>query len=99
MIASLPSRFEQQKVQITTLGRGQKSTPKPDVLVDLMETLPSKFLYQRIKTHFPERRGYLTYSTTKRIILLVRNPYDSIDSYWNMCCTNTHTERICRQTH
>ena len=42
-----------------------------------------------IKTHFPERRGYMMYNAT-RIILLVRNPYDAIDSYWNMCCTNTH---------
>jgi hypothetical protein len=30
----------------------------------------------------------------KRVILLVRNPFDAIDSYWNMCCTNTHTESV-----
>ena len=46
-----------------------------------------------IKTHFPERRGYMTYNAS-RVILLVRNPYDAIDSYWNMCCTNTHTESV-----
>ena len=46
-----------------------------------------------IKTHFPERRGYMVYNAS-RVILLVRNPYDAIDSYWNMCCTNTHTESV-----
>lgn len=46
-----------------------------------------------IKTHFPERRGYMMYNA-KRVILLVRNPFDAIDSYWNMCCTNTHTESV-----
>lgn len=46
-----------------------------------------------IKTHFPERRGFMMYNAS-RIILLVRNPYDVIDSYWNMCCTNTHTESV-----
>jgi len=24
----------------------------------------------------------------------VRNPYDAIDSYWNLCITNTHTESV-----
>ena len=46
-----------------------------------------------IKTHYPERIGYTKYDTN-RVILLVRNPYDAIDSYWNMCCTNTHTESV-----
>jgi hypothetical protein len=49
-----------------------------------------------IKTHFPERRGYMMYNAT-RIILLVRNPYDAIDSYWNMCCTNTHTDSVAEE--
>ena len=32
--------------------------------------------------------------TANRVILLVRNPYDAIDSYWNLCCTNTHTNSL-----
>lgn len=36
-----------------------------------------------IKTHFPERFGYKRYSANK-IILLVRNPFDTLDSYFNM---------------
>ena len=46
-----------------------------------------------VKTHFPERKGWKAYDSN-RIILLTRNPYDAIDSYWNMCCTNTHTESV-----
>ena len=51
-----------------------------------------------IKTHFPERRGFMMYNAS-RIILLVRNPYDAIDSYWNMCCTNTHTESVSEEVY
>jgi len=46
-----------------------------------------------VKTHFPERKGYKAYNAS-RVIVLVRNPYDAMDSYWNMCCTNTHTESV-----
>ena len=46
-----------------------------------------------VKTHWPERKGCLPYAT-RRVILLVRNPYDAIDSYWNLCVTNTHTESV-----
>ena len=46
-----------------------------------------------VKTHFPERKGWKQV-TANRVILLVRNPYDAIDSYWNLCCTNTHTSSL-----
>jgi len=46
-----------------------------------------------VKTHFPERKGYKTYNA-HRAILLIRNPFDAIDSYWNLCTTNTHTETV-----
>ena len=46
-----------------------------------------------VKTHFPERKGWKPFSST-RVLLLIRNPYDSIDSYWNLCCTNTHTTSL-----
>jgi hypothetical protein len=57
------------------------------------EGVTNQSLTPIIKTHFPERRGYMTYNA-ERIILLVRNPFDAIDSYWNMCTTNTHTESV-----
>jgi hypothetical protein len=46
-----------------------------------------------VKSHFPERKGWKQV-TANRVILLVRNPYDAIDSYWNLCCTNTHTSSL-----
>lgn len=46
-----------------------------------------------VKTHFPERKGWSPVEGD-RVLLLVRNPYDAIDSYWNLCCTNTHTRTL-----
>jgi Sulfotransferase domain len=46
-----------------------------------------------VKTHYPERTGSRI-SDARRAILLVRNPYDAIDSYWNLNLTNTHTETV-----
>jgi len=46
-----------------------------------------------VKTHFPERKGWKPVNGN-RVLLLVRNPYDAIDSYWNLCCTNTHTRTL-----
>jgi Sulfotransferase domain len=46
-----------------------------------------------VKTHWPERIGLRKYAA-HRAILLVRNPFDAIDSYWNLNVTNTHTEKV-----
>mmetsp|Transcript_1463 Transcript_1463/g.2594 ORF Transcript_1463/g.2594 Transcript_1463/m.2594 type:complete len:354 (-) Transcript_1463:64-1125(-) len=46
-----------------------------------------------VKTHFPERKGWKPVNA-RSVLLLVRNPYDAIDSYWNLCCTNTHTRSL-----
>ena len=46
-----------------------------------------------VKSHFPERMGYLRFRT-KRVILLVRNPFDSIESYFHMGLTNTHDKML-----
>lgn len=46
-----------------------------------------------VKTHYPERTGSRI-ADARRAILLVRNPYDAIDSYWNINLTNTHTETV-----
>ena len=42
-----------------------------------------------VKTHWPERAGYEPWKA-RRAILLVRNPFDCFDSYFNMTLTNTH---------
>ncbi|TDH73416.1 hypothetical protein CCR75_009237 [Bremia lactucae] len=46
-----------------------------------------------VKTHFPERVGYKEFSA-KKAILVVRNPWDAIDSYFNMTLTNTHNKSL-----
>jgi hypothetical protein len=46
-----------------------------------------------IKSHYPERMGYIKF-TTKRVILLVRNPFDALESYFHMGLTNTHNKSL-----
>ncbi len=46
-----------------------------------------------VKSHFPERLGWKPF-TAHRVVLLVRNPLDAIDSYFNMILTQTHTKSI-----
>jgi hypothetical protein len=46
-----------------------------------------------VKSHFPERLGYLKFPVS-RVILLVRNPYDAIQSYFHMGMTNTHDKNL-----
>ncbi len=43
-----------------------------------------------IKTHFPERYGFQAFKA-KRVLLLIRNPFDTLDSYFNMVLTSSHT--------
>lgn len=44
---------------------------------------------QFVKTHFPERMGQPPMNVD-RAVLVVRNPYDAMESYWNLMTTNTH---------
>eukprot|EP00903_Cladosiphon_okamuranus_P017957 g16521.t1 len=46
-----------------------------------------------VKTHYPERLGFRPFEGSKTI-LLVRNPFDAIDSYFNMALTNTHDQSL-----
>jgi len=46
-----------------------------------------------VKTHYPERRGNPPFKASK-VVLLVRNPFDAIDSFWNLMMTNTHTNTV-----
>jgi hypothetical protein len=50
------------------------------------------------KTHWPERMGCTAYHAS-RVILLVRNPWDALDSYWHLNATNTHTEKVTKQVY
>lgn len=42
-----------------------------------------------VKSHYPERVGWKPFRVRK-VILIVRNPWDAMDSYFNMMLTNTH---------
>ncbi len=42
-----------------------------------------------VKTHWPERKGWRRFSS-RRVILLLRNPFHAIESYFHMCLTNSH---------
>jgi Sulfotransferase family len=57
------------------------------------EAAVSDHMVQFVKTHFPERPGHPVYPAS-RAVLLVRNPYDAIESYFNLMMTNTHTTTI-----
>ena len=46
-----------------------------------------------VKSHYPERMGYLKYRA-KRVILVIRNPFDAIESYFHMGMTNTHDKNL-----
>jgi len=48
---------------------------------------------QFVKTHFPERRGNPQFRCC-RAVLLVRNPFDAIESFYNLMMTGTHTQNI-----
>lgn len=50
-------------------------------------------MVQFVKTHFPERQGTPPFHAS-RVVLLVRNPYDCIESYFNLMMTGTHTTSV-----
>ncbi len=46
-----------------------------------------------VKSHYPERLGYKPV-TVQKAILVVRNPWDAINSYFNMQLTNSHNRSL-----
>lgn len=46
-----------------------------------------------VKSHFPERMGYVK-CAGDRVIILVRNPFDSIESYFHLGMTNSHDKSL-----
>ncbi len=49
-----------------------------------------------VKSHYPERLGYVRFGVG-RVVLVVRNPYDAIESYFHMGMTNTHDKALTRE--
>jgi len=50
-------------------------------------------MVQFVKTHFPERQGGAPFQAS-RVVLLVRNPFDAMESFFNLMMTGTHTKTI-----
>ncbi len=46
-----------------------------------------------VKTHWPERKGWRSFKA-HRVIILVRNPFHAIESYFHMCLTNSHDMKL-----
>lgn len=46
-----------------------------------------------VKSHYPERMGYSKFGV-KKVILLVRNPFDALESYFHMGMTDTHNKNL-----
>lgn len=49
-----------------------------------------------VKSHYPERLGYIKFPV-QRMVLVVRNPFDAIESYFHMGMTNTHDKAVTRE--
>jgi hypothetical protein len=49
-----------------------------------------------VKSHYPERLGYIRFPV-KRMVVVIRNPYDAIESYFYMGMTNTHDKSLTRE--
>lgn len=86
--------------RVTGIVTGSDTRPDRSLSKELAEkhgmvgegiTQASKVVF--VKTHWPERTGNQVYEG-KRAILLVRNPYDAIDSYWNLNATKSHTRTV-----
>lgn len=50
-------------------------------------------MVQFVKTHFPERQGTPPFRAS-RVVLLVRNPFDAIESFFNLMMTGKHTASL-----
>ena len=46
-----------------------------------------------VKSHFPERIGFVRFQAN-RVVVLVRNPFDALLSYFHMGMTNTHNRSL-----
>lgn len=86
--------------KVTGVVTGSDTRPDRFLSLELAErhglvgegvTHPSQVAF--VKTHWPERTGNQVFKG-KRAILLVRNPYDAIDSYWNLNVTKSHTKTV-----
>jgi len=77
-----------EKITLRVTGSDMMGGLQKHDLVGEMATGTNKT--QFVKTHYPERMGASPFQVS-RAVLLVRNPYDAIDSYFNLMTTSSHT--------
>eukprot|EP01038_Epipyxis_sp_PR26KG_P007558 gene7558-10299_t len=83
---------------ITGIVTGSDSRPNRTLSASLLrfgyqgEGITDKSVWV-VKSHYPERLGYIRFNVSK-VIVLVRNPFDAIESYFHMGMTNTHDKRL-----
>eukprot|EP00536_Pseudo-nitzschia_multiseries_P009716 jgi/Psemu1/325753/estExt_fgenesh1_pg.C_2790015 len=80
-----------EKIALRVTGSDMMGGLQAHDLVGEMATSTNQC--QFVKTHFPERMGSNPFPVS-RAVLLVRNPYDSMESYFNLMTTSTHTTSL-----
>eukprot|EP00537_Pseudo-nitzschia_pungens_P014903 CAMPEP_0172409296 /NCGR_PEP_ID=MMETSP1061-20121228/76294_1 /TAXON_ID=37318 /ORGANISM="Pseudo-nitzschia pungens, Strain cf. pungens" /LENGTH=914 /DNA_ID=CAMNT_0013145449 /DNA_START=290 /DNA_END=3034 /DNA_ORIENTATION=- len=80
-----------EKIVLRVTGSDMMGGLQEHDLVGEMATSTKKC--QFVKTHYPERMGGSPFPAN-RAVLLVRNPYDAMDSYFNLMTTSTHTTSL-----
>lgn len=89
--------------RVTGLVTGSDTRPNRNLSRELAErhNLVGEGVTQQcpfVKTHWPERSGNALF-VSHRVVLVVRNPYDAMDSYWNMNATKSHTKSVTREVY
>ena len=87
---------------VTSIHTGSDSLPTRTLswALSVRHNLPGEGVtdsrVEVVKTHWPERRGWWA-GEGDRVILVVRNFYDAVESYWHMCMSNTHEKRCAEE--
>lgn len=80
-----------EKITLRVTGSDMMGGLQKHDLVGEMATGTNKV--QFVKTHYPERMGSPAFPVS-RAVLLVRNPYDAMDSYFNLMSTSSHNTTL-----
>ena len=93
---SLVRSILEAKTQVYT---GSDTSPNKKLALDLIRTgfygegILNDECVWITKSHYPERLGYQPIKTSA-VVLVIRNPFDAISSYFHMGMTNTHTQTL-----
>ena len=83
--------------KIMGLATGSDGNVQHKMVQDLLEGFVGEGLIDKrvqvVKTHFPEKKSHIE-SAIERVVLVTRNPMDTLVSLFNMIATGTHNESI-----